>query len=236
MYVGANKILGLLSAEDSALLMPHLEMIELQRNQILFEPLQPIQYVYFFESGLSSEIAVNPDGKSIEVACVGLEGYSGTPAVLGLESSRHRSFMQVGGQALRVRTDVLREVMEESASLTSLLLRYVHVFLIQIAGSALADGRYNVEQRLARWLLMCNDRLGADLPLTHGFLGLMLGVRRPSVTDALHLLEGQRLIKASRGRIEIKNRKGLEDAAGDSYGMPEKEYRRVITTTWPAPH
>jgi CRP-like cAMP-binding protein len=228
-----NKILSLLSSEDAALLAPHLETIELQRDQVLFEPLAPIEYVYFFKGGLSSEVALNPDGNSIEVACVGYEGFSGVPVVLGLESSPHKSFMQAGGQGLRIRSEDLRGAMASSASLSALLLRYVHVFMIQIAASALADGRYQVEQRLARWLLMCNDRLGAELPLTHDFLSLMLGVRRPSVTDALHVLEGQRLIYAERSLIKIRNRRGLEEAAGSAYGMPEQEYRRVITNTWP---
>ena len=109
-----------------------------------------------------------------------------------------------------------------------ILLRFAHVFMIQIASTTLADGRYGVEKRLARWLLMCQDRLGESLPLTHDFLALMLGVRRPSVTDALHTLEGKLLIRSERSLVTIRNRAGLTELAGSSYGLPEAEYRRLI--------
>jgi CRP-like cAMP-binding protein len=101
--------------------------------------------------------------------------------------------------------------------------------MIQIAATALADGRYTVDQRLARWLLMSQDRLGDDTTLTHEFLALMLGVRRPSVTDALHVLEGKRLIHASRGLITIRDRNKLLEMAGGAYGVPETDYRRLIS-------
>jgi CRP-like cAMP-binding protein len=110
----------------------------------------------------------------------------------------------------------------------ALLLRYAHVFMVQVAATALADGRYSIEQRLARWLLMCHDRNGDDLALTHEFLALMLGVRRPGVTESLHILEGERMIKAQRGLITILDRQKLEARAGDSYGTPEAEYERLI--------
>jgi CRP-like cAMP-binding protein len=228
-----NKILSLLSSEDAALLAPHVESVELQREDVLFEAFKPIEYVYFLEGGLSSEVAVNRDGNQIEVGCIGFEGLSAAPVVLGVDSTSHRSFVQVGGAALRVRSSEFRQVMATSPTLTALLLRYVHVFMIQIAATALADGRYKVEQRLARWLLMSQDRLGERLPLTHDFLSLMLGVRRPSVTDALHVVEGLRLISAERGLIKVKDRRGLEALAGDAYGVPESEYRRLITDGWP---
>ncbi|TDK37611.1 Crp/Fnr family transcriptional regulator [Rhizobium deserti] len=231
-----NKILGLLSAQDCEIISPYLERTELKRDQVLFEPLEPIEYVYFFEGGLSSEIVVNPDGNGVEVGCIGFEGFAGVPVVLGLTSTPHKSFMQAAGQALRIRPDDLRRAMATSPSLTSLLLRYAHVFMVQVAATALMNGRYHIEQRLARWLLMCDDRLGVELPLTHEFLALMLGVRRPSVTDSLHVLEGQQLITATRGRITIRNRRRLEEAAGEAYGMSEREYRRILTDTWPSLH
>ena len=118
--------------------------------------------------------------------------------------------------------------MEDRPALRLHLQRYAHVFMIQIAATALADGRYRVEQRLARWLLMCHDRLSDSLPLTHEILALMLGVRRPSVTDALHILEGSLFIKAKRGRIIVRNRRGLEELAGAAYGAPEAEYHLLF--------
>lgn len=224
----ANMLLAKLPDEEIERLLPHLERVDLARGQVLHDPFEPIKFIYFFESGLSSEIARNPSGKGIEVGCVGREGFSGLPLALGVDQSPHHAFMQADATALRLNAADLETAKQRNPEFARLLLRYVHVFMIQIACSALADGRYGIEQRLARWLLMAHDRLSAELPLTHDFLGLMLGVRRPSVTDALHLLEGKQLIKAGRGLITIRNRQGLEDLAGDAYGVPEAEYRRVI--------
>jgi CRP-like cAMP-binding protein len=196
-------------------------------GQLLFEPFEPIKHVHFFEGGLSSEVAVA--SKSLEIGCIGHEGCSGVPVILGVNKSPHRSFMQAGGPALRITAADLRDLMTKSQTLQSVLLRYAHVFMVQIATTALADGRYNVEQRLARWILMSQDRLGDQLPLTHDFLAIMLGVRRSSVTDALHLLEGRRAIKAARAKITVRDRDTLEKLAGDAYGVPEAEYRRLIS-------
>ncbi|WP_164901774.1 Crp/Fnr family transcriptional regulator [Neorhizobium lilium] len=223
-----NTLLARLRQEELQVFASALERIELARGENLHEPFQPIGFVYFFESGLSSEIARNPQGKGIEVGCVGREGFSGLPLVLGVDRSPHHSFIQADAVAWRISATELHKAMEASPPLAKLLFRYIHVFMIQIASAALADGRYGVQQRLARWLLMSQDRLGNELPLTHDFLGLMLGVRRPSVTDALHLLEGKHLIKAERGLITVRDRKGLEELAGDAYGVPEAEYRRLI--------
>jgi CRP-like cAMP-binding protein len=137
--------------------------------------------------------------------------------------------METDGSALIIATGQLLAAAREDVGLMSLLLRYVHVFMMQIAATALADGRYHVEQRTARWLLMAHDRLRSDdLPLTHDFLALMLGVRRSSVTNALHVVEGTGAIKATRRLITVRNREGLERLAAASYGLPEAEYRRVL--------
>jgi CRP-like cAMP-binding protein len=234
MLTTDNHLLKQLFPHDAAMLSPMLEHVDLKQDETLFEPLQEIPYVYFFNGGLSSEVAVNADGHRIEVGCIGYEGFSGVPVVLGVDSSPHRSFMQAGASALRISSADLRRAMASSPTLSSLLLRLAHVFMCQIAATALADGRYRVEQRLARWLLMSEDRLGQELPLTHDFLALMLGVRRPSVTDALHVLEGEQAIVAERGLIKVRSRTKLESLAGDAYGAPEAEYRRVISQGWPA--
>jgi CRP-like cAMP-binding protein len=234
MLTADNHLLKQLSSEDLELLAPLLQQVDLQQGETLFEPFHEIPYVYFFEGGLSSEVAVNADGQRIEVGCIGFEGFSGVPLVLGVGSSPHRSFMQAGATALRIGSADLGRAMAAIPTLSSLLLRFAHVFMCQIASTALADGRYKVEQRLARWLLMSQDRLGEELPLTHDFLGLMLGVRRPSVTDALHILEGEHAINAERGMIRIRDRSRLESLAGDAYGAPEAEYGRVVSPSWPA--
>ncbi|MGF6178956.1 Crp/Fnr family transcriptional regulator [Ensifer sp. 4252] len=224
-----NGLINTLSDEDRVLVQPLLERVKLDQADSLFEPFEPISHVYFFESGLSSEIVIGARTNQIEVGCIGHEGCSAVPVLLGIEATPHRAFMQAGGEALRIPTPKLWQAMDTSPTLRTVLLRYAHVFMIQVAETALANGRCGVEQRLARWLLMCQDRLGDELPLTHEFLSLMLGVRRPSVTDALHILEGHRAIRAERALIKVRDRAVLETTAGDAYGVPEKEYRRLLS-------
>ena len=133
------------------------------------------------------------------------------------------------GTALRIAKAPLLEACSRSPSLNALLLRFVNTFIIQLGRTTVSNLFDRVEQRLSRWLLMNQDRLGGDtIELTHKQLGDMLGVRRPSVTDALHLLEGQRLIRATRGSIVILDRDGLRRVVGDSYGFAEAEYARLI--------
>ena len=229
MKAAKNRILDLLSEEDRGRFASRLEPVSLRQGQVLHESLQPIEFVYFIESGFSSEIAHDAGGARIEVGCIGNEGFSGVPVVLGVPSSPHKSFMETDGTALRMQSTQVVQAMRTSESLASLLLRYAHVFMIQIASTVLADGRYGIQERTARWLLMSQDRMGGDeLPLTHEFLSLMLGVRRASVTDALHTLEGEGAIKATRARIQVRDRRKLEAIAGHSYGLPEAEYERVM--------
>lgn len=228
IYDGKNGLLGKLHADDFAEVSARLERVDLNQGEYLFRSYETINHVYFFESGLSSEIAGSEGAESIEVGCIGHEGLSGVPALLDVDSSPHYAFMQVGGTAHRIETSALRALSNNRPAIRRVLLRFAHVFMIQIAATALADGRFGVEKRLARWLLMCQDRLGERLPLTHDFFALMLGVRRPSVTDALHALEGKLLIRSERSLVTIRNRAGLEELAGSSYGLPESEYRRLI--------
>jgi CRP-like cAMP-binding protein len=223
-----NRLLALASSS----VMPiesQFEAVRLTKGQVLHEPMQVIDHIYFLTAGLSSEIAIDAQGQRIEVGCIGNEGLAGLPAVLGVDGSPHRSFMESPGSAFRIPTDRLAQAARQDPALMALLLRYVHVFMVQVAATALADGRYNVEQRTARWLLMAQDRLASDeLPLTHDFLALMLGVRRSSVTNALHAVEGAGAIKASRSQIKVRSRSELERMAGACYGLPEAEYERVL--------
>jgi CRP-like cAMP-binding protein len=175
-------------------------------------------------------MAINKDGSRSEVGCVGREGLCGIPVLLGAESSPHYAFVQVGGSALRIRSSALQSAMEAHPSLRRRLLRYVHVFMLQVAATDLADSRYGLEQRLARWLLMCQDRVEHDeMPLTHEMLSSMIGSRRSGVTVTLHKFEGERIIKAERGWITVLNRQRLLEVAGDSYGVPELEYQRLLS-------
>ena len=160
---------------------------------------------------------------------IGREGMCGVPAVLGVDRSLHDFMVQGVGEALRIGTDDLRSAIRQSPSLQARLMRYAHALMIQTAQTAYANAGFTIEARLARWILMTRDRSDSDeLVLTHDFLSMMLGVRRPGVTVAVQVLEGNRLIRAQRGRITVLDRAGLEEVADDAYGIAEAEYARVM--------
>jgi CRP-like cAMP-binding protein len=224
-----NRLLTAMSAEDYRLLQANLEPVPLALREVLIEPNKPIKHVHFIESGLASVIAVSPGREELEVAHVGREGLTGGSVVNGVDHTPNRIFIQVKGSAFRLCANYLTEAMEESPSLRTLLLRYMQTFLIQMAQSALANGRYTIHERLARWLLMCHDRIDGDnLPLTHDLVSVMLGVRRAGVTEALHHLEADATITVMRGEIVVRDRSKLEGAANGCYGLPEGEYGRLI--------
>jgi CRP-like cAMP-binding protein len=139
------------------------------------------------------------------------------------------TYLQVAGEGQHITASALRKAIEASRTLHDGLLRYVQAFMVQTAHTAIANAQAKLSERLARWILMADDRIaGSKLPLTHEFLSLMLGVRRAGVTEALQSLSDRRLIKASRGEIFILNRKGVERVAGNFYGLPEAEYNRLV--------
>ena len=212
-----NRILSRLSAADQALLKPDLEPITLTLRQVLETPNKPITHSYFIEYGLASIVAANKD-KRLEVGLIGCEGVTGLPIVLGNDRSPNETFIQVAGNGLRIAADKLRLAMAQSRSLERALLGFAHSFMNQTVNTALSNGTATLEERLARWLLMANDRLrGNEVPLTHEFLSLMLGVRRAGVTVALHYLEQRALISLARKQIVITDRKGLKAAANGTY-------------------
>jgi CRP-like cAMP-binding protein len=226
-----NRLLRALSPGDLSLLQPHFEPVTLNRQDVLVEPNTPIEHVYFVEQGICSVLAISKGNQRIEVSNIGREGMAGVSVVHDLDRSLHQTFVQVAGSALRMRAEDLRAAMEDSLTLRKMLTLYAHTVWVQTAQTALANGRFTTHERLARWLLMSHDRLDSDdVPLTHDHLALMLGVRRAGVTVGLQILEGERMIKARRGQIQVLDRPRLEETAGDSYGIPEAEYRRVIET------
>jgi CRP-like cAMP-binding protein len=219
---GKNRILSSLSRADIALLEPHLEPVDLQLRQVLERPNKPITHSYFINYGLASIIAANSH-KRLEVGLIGCEGFTGLPIVLGNDRSPNETFIQVAGDGLRISAGKLRKAIQKSRSLERALLGFAHNFLNQTANTALSNGTATLEERLARWLLMANDRLrGDEIPLTHEFLSLMLGVRRAGVTVALHYLEQRGLIRLARKQILITERAGLKAAANGTYHQPER--------------
>ena len=224
-----NRLLRALPPADQDVLRPHLRWSELERGTVLVSPDEPITHVWFPESGLSSIIAMAGNDQGIEVGLAGRDGLIGMPLLLDADRTPHRIFMQVTGVGYSIDGDLFRTVLDEHAGIRKLLLRYVQAYSTQTTYTALSNAMHTVEERLARWLLMSHDRQDDDeIPLTHDFLALMLGVRRPSVTIALHSLEGLGFIKATRGLIVVRKREELEEFAGAGYGVPEAEYERLI--------
>jgi len=224
-----NKLLAALSSDDRALLLTHLKPVALTVLKDMERPNRPIDTVYFMESGIASVVAVQADETRSEIGLIGREGMTGIPVVLGANQSPHSTYVQVAGDGLRMPANELRKAMMASESLRGLLLKFVQVFMVQTAHTAIANARSHIDRRLARWILMAHDRTGdTTLPLTHEFLALMLGVRRPGVTESLQSLKRLKLIETGRNKILLLNRKGIERAAGNSYGAPEAEYRRLF--------
>ena len=225
-----NHLLLALSPGDRAMLDPVLELQRLDLYDDLEKPNTPVESVYFMESGIASVVAVGERNTRIEIGLIGREGMTGAAVILNGGSSPHETYIQAAGEGHRISATELRRAMKKSETLTSLMLKFTQAFMVQTAHTAIANARGKLEQRLARWLLMAHDRLdGDELPLTHEFLALMLGVRRAGVTESVSNLEGEGMIRARRGRITVKNRPSLEKRAAGFYGIPEAEHRRLIT-------
>ena len=216
-------------AEAFDLVAAACEPAPLPARHIISRPNTTVEHVHFIVEGIASVVATTAQGRRLEIGIFGREGMSAPSLLLGSDRTPYETFMQVAGSSLRVPAAVFKDALRTSAPLHSFLLRHVQTLQIQTAQTALSNSSCNIEERTARWLLMCHDRMGSpELPLTHEFLGMMLGVRRSSVTDSLHVLEGMGVISTRRGVIVMRDRARLEQVAGESYGAPETEYERLI--------
>ena len=225
-----NLLLRSLPSDDYALLEPHLTRAHMKTDDRLYESNKAIEQVHFPEGGVGSIVSKQEGGEMIEVGLYGREGFSGSAVVLGAEQSPHISMVQVGDlPSLSISSARLLEACGQSSVLLGVLLRYTHALTVQAALTAASNAHYALPERLARWLLMCHDRVdGNQIELTHEFISMMLAVRRSGVTVTLHMLEGTASIKAKRGLITVLDRERLEEIAGDAYGQAEAEYRRLI--------
>jgi CRP-like cAMP-binding protein len=224
-----NRLLQALSSSELAQLLPQFERVEVRKGETLVTMGQPLEFAYFPESGLSSNLAVTGEGRKVEVACFGYEAMVSTATVLGSDRAPHEILVQTGGPWLRIGAEALRGAMRRSPALHDLLLRYTQVLIMTLSQTALSNAAFTIEERLARWILMAHDRLeGDELPLTHDFLALMLGTTRSSVTLAVQAVEGYGAIHAKRALITVRHRAMLYDLAGTSYGPAEAEYERLI--------
>jgi len=225
----SNRILKGLSESDFALMSARLSSVDLPARRKLEMANRHIDHCYFMESGIASVVANGQGDRGIEIALIGREGVTGLPVIMGTDRWPNETLMQSAGVARRISTPDLEYVLKQSETLRSTLLNYCHAFVIQISQTAVANGRGKIEQRLARWLCMAHDRIdGNELALTHDFLALTLGVRRPGVTLALDHFAQDGLIAVRRGRIAIVNRGLLEKRTDGSYGRSEVELARLL--------
>ncbi len=224
-----NRLLSLLPQAEFDAVVADLSPVELPRGTIIAHAHEAIEHVYFLCSGIGSVVTVSTEGQRAEAGMFGREGFAPTSGGVGGAMSYHEVTMQIAGEGFRMPVEALMKLLPSKPSFSGLLSRFIQTFATQISYTALAGANFRVDQRLARWLLMCHDRLDTDeIPLTHSIISRMLAVRRPSVTNAIHILEGQKLVVAERSRITMRDRKGLEEFAGGAYGEAEEEYRTLI--------
>jgi len=201
-------------------LRPHLDPVDLPQEYILNEAGEKIEFAYFMNTGMTSLVVSTSEGRSCEIGIIGKEGMVGAPIAVGLRHAPYRAVIQIAGQGLRIRADVLADLLVTSPGLKEQLLRYVFLQGFQVAQAAACNRLHEIEQRLARWLLMCQDRVDSEvLFLTHEFLANMLGTGRPTVTLASGVLQRAGLIENLRGTVRIVNRKSLEAAACECYSV-----------------
>lgn len=225
----SNRLLVALAREDLDPLRPYLEPVPLPHKQILANPNTRIDHVYFPQEGMVSLVQPLENGAMIEVGMIGNEGLVGVPVLLGAETSPLEAMVQIPGSALRMEASVFREEAGRHPVLLGLLLRYVQALHVQVSLSAACNGRHTLPERLARWLLTARDRVASDqMPFSHEFLSMMLGVRRAGVTVAVGTLKAAGLIRNTHGQVTILDRQGLEGACCECYRTVRNEYQRLI--------
>jgi len=222
-----NSILLSLPTDELTATAGKLEFVDLPTHTVLHEPGETLTHAYFIDSGLASVLNVMTDGKSVEVGLAGKEGFIGLPLVVGLSSSPTQVTMQVGGSAHQMSAAGFTELLSHSPALEKNLNRYAQTLGMQATHVAACNRLHEVDERLARWLLMSQDRLGGDVvPLTQEFLAHMLGTRRASVTVAAGILQKAGLITYNRGSVRIDDRSGLEDAACECYTSIKQQTKK----------
>jgi CRP-like cAMP-binding protein len=226
---GRNKLLAALPRREQDRLLPHLGPVALSFEETLYEPDGPIRHVYFPTGGVISLLLALEDGSVAEVGRVGNEGMVGLPVFLGLPTSHTRAFVQLPGEALRMKAQVFRQQARQGGPLCGLLLRYTQALLRNSEQLTACNSRHPIEQRLCRWLLITHDRVQADqFEVTQAFLSQMLGVHRQSVTVAASNLQKAGLIRYRRGKLAVLDRRGLEAASCGCYQAVARELEKVF--------
>ncbi|MGN6779639.1 helix-turn-helix domain-containing protein [Rhizobium sp.] len=224
-----NAILRRLPQQQLGQISRFLRRVHLPRGAVMEVQNQKVTRVYFPIDCVASLIAVGRQGTRIETGLIGREGMTGMGIAIGDDRTSHELINQVEGDALVMAALDFRAALHLAPDLGLLGARFSRILGVQVSHTALVNAKFELRQRLARWLLMVQDRVPLQsFDLTHEYLSIMLGVRRSSVTDAIHVLEGEKLIRATRSNIEIRDRVQLIKIAGEAYGTPEAEYERLM--------
>ena len=226
-----NAILLALSTEEYDRLQPDFERVSLRPRDVLFEPEQTIEHVYFMQEGVLSLLAMDEDAGAVEVGTIGNEGMAGLTVFHGMDASPQQCFCQIDGVATRLSADIFRRELPSLTRLQAQLHRYAQCFFNDVAQSVACMRLHSVQQRCARWLLMTHDRVGGrTFVLKQSFLSYILGTPRNSVSAAATALAKRGLIRYARGRIEVLDRAGLESAACSCYRMTRVAYDDLLSS------
>lgn len=224
-----NLLLAALPPEEMAVLRPDLEEFALSFKRVIYEANRPIEDVYFPHRGVISLVTDMEDGSTIEAATVGPEGIAGLPVFLGEAAIAGRAFVQVPGEGARMKAEAFRRALARAPHSSRLLSRYTLGLLSQLAQNSACNRVHAVDQRLARWLLMSQDRVHADtFFLTQDFMGQILGVSRPTVSTTASLLQKAGLISYVRGTVTVTDRLGLEAASCECYRVIRSQFDRLV--------
>jgi CRP-like cAMP-binding protein len=219
-----NRILSALPRHEFRQIASSLELVRLKLHQVMHEAGEVIRSAYFMNNGMGSVLTVQPDGKSVEVGLIGKEGFVGVPIVFGFKTSALRVVTQADGTAYRVDVPTLRKILPECPELERQLQRFAMILAMQSTQLAACNRLHDVEERLARWLMMSHDRIESEtMPLTQEFLGQMLGTRRSSVSVSAGILQKAGLITYTRGNVTIVDKSKLQEVACDCYEIIQQQ-------------
>lgn len=225
-----NRLLAILPQEEYERLLPHLEHVSFALGEVVYESGGQMSYIYFPTTSIISLLYMMENGSSAEMGVVGNEGLVGVALFMGGDTMPNRAVVQSAGDALRMKSKVLRDEFSRGGMFQRLLLRYTQALMTQMSQTAVCNRLHTVEQQLCRWLLLSRDRLDSDeLVMTQELIANMLGVRREGVTHAAGRLQENGLISYVRGRIRILDRRGLEAAVCECYKVVKDEYDRLLT-------
>ena len=222
-----NHLLAALPREEYERLLPQLESVPLPFMEVLYEGGEPIRHVYFPDDGLISLLVVMGDETVREIGVIGNEGMLGTAVALGMKTTPTRALIQLPGSAMRMKAGALRDELGRGGALPDVLRRYAHALFTQVSQSAACVSSHAVDKRLSRWLVMTHDHApGDEFEMKHEFMAMMLGVTRSVVTRAAGRLQKEKMIRYTRGRVTVLDRKRLEATACECYGVVKAEYAR----------